>query len=94
MQSINYQNIDNEVPLCLSFSNVDAYIIEENENENKNESENRYLIFPLTENNKKYKKTLELYQKLWREIKKQTKAINNNEPVKYKNDFMKIRLDS
>ena len=30
MQSINNQNIDKEVPLCLSFSNVAAYIIEEN----------------------------------------------------------------
>ena len=45
MQSINNQNIDSEVPLCLSFSYVDAYIIEENGN--------KYLIFALTENNKK-----------------------------------------
>ena len=45
-QSINNQNIDNAVPLCLSFSDVDAYINEENEN--------KYLIFALTENNKKY----------------------------------------
>ena len=51
MQSI----IDNEVPLCLSLSDVDAYIIEE--------SRNKYLIFALTKNNKKmlelYKKTLD-----------------------------------
>ena len=32
MQSINNQNIDKEVPPCLSFSDVDAYIIEEIEN--------------------------------------------------------------
>ena len=32
MQSIHNQNIDTEVPLCLSFIDVDAYIIEENEN--------------------------------------------------------------
>ena len=51
MQSINNQNIDRAIPLCLSFSDVDAYIIEENENE--------YLI--LTENNKD---VLELYKKL------------------------------
>ena len=44
MESINNQSIDREVPLCFSFSNVDAYIIEENEN--------KYLIFALTENNK------------------------------------------
>ena len=45
MQSINNQNIDREIPLCLSFNNVDAYIIEE--------SESKYIIFALTENNKK-----------------------------------------
>ena len=45
MQIINNQNIDSEVPLCLSFSYVDAHIIEENGN--------KYLIFALTENNKK-----------------------------------------
>ena len=27
MQSINNQNIDREVPLCLSFNNLDACII-------------------------------------------------------------------
>ena len=52
MQSINNQNVDRETPLCLSFSNVDAYIVEENEN--------KCLIFILTENNKK---VLELYKK-------------------------------
>ena len=44
-QNIDNQNIDNELPLRLSFINVDAYIIEENEN--------KYLIFALTENNTK-----------------------------------------
>ena len=62
MQSINNQNIDNEVSLCFSFSDVDAYIIEK--------SGNKYLIFALTKNNKKVL------------------------PVKYKKNFMKIRLDS
>ena len=55
MQSINYQNVDREIHLCLSFSNVDAYVFEE--------SGNKYLIFALTKNNKKvlelHKKTLE-----------------------------------
>ena len=44
MQSINNQNIDKEVPRCLSLSDIYAYIIEENEN--------KYLILGLTENNK------------------------------------------
>ena len=53
IQSINNHNIDREIPLCLSFSNPDAYISEENEN--------KYLIFALTENNIE---VLELYKKL------------------------------
>ena len=44
MQSINNQNTDKEVPLSLTFTDVDAYIIEENEN--------KYLVLALTENNK------------------------------------------
>ena len=58
MQSINNQNIDNEIPLCLSFSDVDAYIIECNSIEcnsneyNSAECNGKYL-FALTENNKK-----------------------------------------
>ena len=45
MQSINNQNIDKEIPLCLILSDVNAYIVQENEN--------KYLIFALTEINKK-----------------------------------------
>ena len=81
MQSINNQNIDRIIPLCLSFS--DAYIIEENES--------KHLIFALTENNKK---VLYAYKKLWSEIKKQIKTVNIDESITYKNDFMNIRLDS
>ena len=44
MQSINNQNSDKKVLLCLTFSNVDPYIIEE--------SKNKLLILALTENNK------------------------------------------
>ena len=83
MQSINNQNIDKKVPLCLSFSDVDAYIIEK--------SENKYLVLALTENNKK---VLHAYKKLWSKTKKQIKTINRGKSIKYKNDFMKIRLDS
>ena len=53
VESINKQNIDNEVPLCLRFNDVDAHIIEK--------SGNKYLIFALEKNNKK---VLELYKKL------------------------------
>ena len=44
MQSIKNQNIARGISLCLNFSDVDAYIIEENQN--------KYLIFALTEDNK------------------------------------------
>ena len=54
MQSFNNENIYGGIPLCLSFSDVDAYIIDENEN--------KYLIFALTENNKNM---LDAYKKLW-----------------------------
>ena len=42
---------------------------------------------------------LDAYKKLWSEIKKQIKSINSGECnsielIKYKNDFMKIRLDN
>ena len=47
MEGINKQNIVSENLLCLIFSNVDAYNIEES-------NENKYLIFALTKNNKKY----------------------------------------
>ena len=30
IHSTNNENIDRGIPLCLSFSNADAYIVEEN----------------------------------------------------------------
>ena len=45
--------INSEIPLCFRFSDVDAYIIEENGN--------KYLIFALT---KKNKKVLDVSKKL------------------------------
>ena len=83
MESINNQNSDSESLLCLTCSDVDAYIIEE--------SRNKYLIFALTEN---IKKLLELCKKLWSEIKKQIKAMISGKSIKHKDDFMKIKLDS
>ena len=84
MQSINNQHIEKEVPLCLSFSNVDACIIEE--------SRNKFLILALTENNKE---VLEAYKKLWNEIKYYIKNINSEErnSIEYGNDIMKTILN-
>ena len=82
MESINNQNIDRENPLCLSFCNVDAYLIEE--------SGSKYLSFALT---KKNKKVLGDYKKIWNKIKNQVKGINGDKTIKYKKGFVKIRLD-
>ena len=48
-----------------------------------------YLVFALA---KKNKGVLGDYRKLWNEIKKQIKAINNGESIKYEKDTVKIRL--
>ena len=77
-KNIDNQNIDTELPLCLSFNDINAYI------------ENKYLIFALTENNRKM---LEMHKKFWLEVKKQIEC-NSTESIKYEKDPMKIRLDS
>ena len=48
------------------------------------------MIFALT---KKNKKLLEIYKKLWNETRRQIKATNSGESIKYKKYFLKIRLD-
>ena len=53
IQSINNKNTDGEVPLCHTFSNVDACVIKD--------SKTKFLILALTENNRE---VLELYKKL------------------------------
>ena len=68
--------------LCLNFSDIDGYIIEE--------SGNKYLIFVLTKRNIK---VLGNYKKIWNEIKNQIETITGGELIKYKKDFPKIRFD-
>ena len=83
MMSINHVNIDTENPPYLIFNNVDGYIEESNGD--------KYLAFASTQRNKK---ELKKYTKLWDEIKNQIKTINCGEPIEYKKDFKKIRLES
>ena len=40
------------------------------------------------------KEVLSPYKKLWNKIFKKIKITNSGKSVKYKNDFIKIRLDS
>ena len=42
----------------------------------------------------KNKEAVKNYTKLWEETKRQIKVINNDEPIKYRKDFMKIRFGS
>ena len=49
------------------------------------------LIFAFTDMNNE---VLETYIELWNKIKNQIETINDDKPVRYKRDFMKIRLES
>ena len=73
----------NEHDFCLIFNNVDGCIKESNGNEN-------FLLASANKNKKVFKK----YTELGDEIKNQIEAINGDNPVKHKKDFMKIRFES
>ena len=51
----------------------------------------KYLVFASSCKNKE---ALKNYTKLWEETKRQIEVINNDEPIKYRKDFMKIRFGS
>ena len=49
------------------------------------------LVFTPSEKNKK---ALKIYKKLWEETKRQIEVINDDEPIEYRKDFMKIKFES
>ena len=51
----------------------------------------KHLFFTPTEKNKE---ALKNYKKLQEETKKQIEVINDDETIKYREDFMKIRFES
>ena len=51
----------------------------------------KYLIFTSTNQNEKIS---EKYTKLWNEVKNQMQTINGGKPIKYEEDFMKIKFKS
>ena len=69
--------------LYLFLDDADGYI-EENDGI-------KYLVFTSTGKNKE---ALKNYTKHWEETKKQIEVINDDEPIKYRKDFMKIRFES
>ena len=84
MNSLDSENIDSKNPLCLIFTDVDAYIIDENNG-------CKYLIFNSTKNNKS---VLKRYKEIWNEIENQNETINGGKPIEYKKYLMKIRFSS
>ena len=67
----------------MFFDDVNEYI-EENDRI-------KYLTFASTNKNKE---ALKNYTKFWEETKRQIEVINDDEPMEYKKDFMKIRFES
>ena len=88
MKSLDNENIDSPSSLYLIFNNVDGYI-ECNSTEESNGD--KHLIFASTD---KGKEILEKYKELCDEIKNQIKTTSCDKPIKYENDFMKIRFES
>ena len=73
---------DDEDYLYLFPDDVDGYI-EENDGI-------KYLVFAST---KKDKEAFKNYTKLCEETKREIKVINDDEPIKYRKDFMKIKFE-
>ena len=67
----------------MFFDDVNEYI-EENDRI-------KYLTFASTNKNKE---ALKNYTKFWEETKRQIEVTNDDEPMEYKKDFMKIRFES
>ena len=52
---------------------------------------NIYLVLASKQKNKE---ALKNYTKLWEETKQQIELINDDEPIEYREDFIKIRIES
>ena len=68
--------------LYLFLDDVDGYIEENNGT--------KCLVFTPTEKNKK---PLKNYIKLWEETEGEIEAINDDEPIEYRKNFMKIKFE-
>ena len=83
MKSLDHVNIDSASSLYLVFKNVDGYIQKENAD--------KHLIFASIDKNKA---VLKKNKKLWDKIENQTETVNGGEPIKYRKNFMKVRIES
>ena len=87
--AVNYEieyfsNYVNDNTLYLVFNDVDIYF--------SCIDKEKYLIFALTDKNKKI---LENYRRLWDKVKEEIKTIKGRiEPFEFKKDVMKINFES
>ena len=77
------ENINNVNPLYLMIGEVDGYVEENNGN--------KYLTFASTEKNKK---VLQMYIKLWDEIKYHIQTINADKSGEHEKEYVKIKFNS
>ena len=80
---VSIDRTDNDEYLYLFLHDVDGYT-EENDGI-------KYLNFVSTD---KKKEALKNYTELWEETRRQFEIINDDEPVKYRKDFMKFKFQS
>ena len=83
IEYITMKNFDGRNFLYLVFNDIDAY------NE-CNSTGNKYLNFAFTYKNRE---ALEIYTKIWDEIKDQIEIISDNRPTKYGKGFTKIKFE-
>ena len=82
------KNFDSANSLYLIFNNVDAYI---EYNPTEDDSKTKYLVFASADKNRE---ALENYTELWDEVKDQIKAMSGDNPIEYRQDFIKARFES
>ena len=81
---VSTNRTDNEEDfLCFFLDDVDGYTEKNNGI--------KYLVFAPTDENKE---AIKKYTKLWEETKRQIEVINDDEPIKYRKDKMKIKFES
>ena len=51
----------------------------------------KYLVFDSTE---RRQRSIKKYAERWEETKRKIEVINDDEPIKYRKDFMKIKFES
>ena len=78
-----WDGIKNEIKTIIILNDADRHTEESNVIKD--------VIFTPTE---KSKEALKNYKKFWEETKRQIEVINDDEPIEYRKDFIKIKCES